>query len=394
MRILEIHKFYYPRRGAERHFLDCIGLLKQAGHDVAVFTMDDERNVSRENKKYFVSYVGYNRDDSGLWERLKGMGRLFWSFEARRKMQALIYHFRPEVAHTHNAYHQLSLSFFPLLKQKNIPLIMTVHDYAMISPDKDAYYPEVGKKYFKFLWMKKYGFGKRLLLVLKKYWEDWCGFYDCVDCFLVPSRYVENILLSAGVNKERIIVLPHFISETKDNGRAVEGITLPAKYLFSFGAISKEKGIGTLLRLSKVLDIPLLLAGQWESGPDLRQYPQARYIGTRTKAELNTLITRATAVVSASALPETFGLAALETIALGKPYFAFDTGALHEIIRSGFNGFLAQNEKMLQETVRAYISGARTYASKDDIRKDAEDRFGAETYMRRFEAAIAKIPKM
>lgn len=394
MRILEINKFYYPRRGAERHFLDCIELLKRAGHSVAVFTMDDKRNVSRENKKYFVSYVGYNRDDSNFWERLKGMGRLFWSFEARRKMQVLIRDFKPEVVHVHNAYHQLSLSFFPLLKQKNIPFVMTVHDYAMISPDKDAYYPEVGEKYWKFIGIKKYGFGKRFLLVVKKYWEDWCGFYDCVDCFFVPSRYVENILLSAGVNKERIIVLPHFILETENKNEAIKGITLPAEYIFSFGAISEEKGIKTLLQLSETLDIPLVLAGQWESGPELKEYPQARYIGTRTKAELNTLIAHATAVVSASELPETFGLAALETIALGKPYFAFDTGALHGIIRSGFNGFLAQNEKDLEEALQAYISGTQVYASKDDIRKDAEGRFGAETYMRRFEESIAKIKRI
>lgn len=393
MRILEINKFYYPRRGAERHFLDCIELLKRVGHDVAVFTMDDKRNVSHENEKYFVSYVGYNRDDSNFWERLKGIGRLFWSFEARRKMQALIRDFKPEVAHTHNSYHQLSLSFFPLLKQKNIPLIMTVHDYAMISPDKDTYYPEIGKKYFKFLWMKKYSFGKRLLLVMKKYWEDWYGFYDSVDLFLVPSRYVENILLSASVNKEKISVLPHFISETENKSETVGGVTLPATYLFSFGAISKEKGIETLLQVSKALDIPLLLAGQWESGPDLKEYPQASYIGMRTKAELNTLIAHATAVVSASELPETFGLAALETIAIGKPYFAFDTGALSEIIRDGFNGFLAQNEKALEEALSAYLSGTQEY-SEDAIRKDAEERFGEGAYMRRFGKSIAKIVKM
>jgi glycosyltransferase involved in cell wall biosynthesis len=215
-----------------------------------------------------------------------------------------------------------------------------------------------------------------------------------VDLFIVPSSYVENILLSAGIKKEKVVVLPHFIPEAKNKSTAVEGVTLPHRYLLSFGAISKEKGIETLLRISKVLDIPLLLAGRWESGPDLKRYQKTRYIGMRTKAELDTLIAHATAVVSASELPETFGLTALETIALGKPYFAFDTGALHEIVRNGFNGFLAQNEKILEETLRAYILGTRMYASKDDICQDALARFGQEAYMRRFEESIAKIVKM
>lgn len=388
MNILEVNKFFYQRRGAERHFLDLIDRLKRVGHSVAVFTMDDKRNVSHEYEQYSVSYVGYNRDDSNVWERWIGMGRLFWSCEARRKMKALIRDFRPDVVHVHNSYHQLSLSFFPLVKQAGIPLIMTVHDYVMISPDKDAYYPEVGKKYWKFLWMKKYGFSKRLLLVLKKYWEDWYGFYDSVDRFLVPSRFVENILLSVGVKKEKITVLPHFISETASQCETVEGIMLPPRYLFFFGAISEEKGIRTLLKLSEIVGIPLVLAGKWESGPDLAGYPEASYIGMRTKGELNTLITGAAAVVNASTLPETFGLAALETIALGKPYFAFDTGALSEIIQNGFNGFLAQDEVSLTIAVQTYLSGAQVYAGEEDIRKDANERFGEEIYMKKLEGIV------
>lgn len=386
MRIIEATKFHYFRRGTSRHYFDLIAALERHGHQVASFSMRSKEVLPSQWKKYFVSYVGYNQNDSNLWERLKGVGRLFWSFEARQKMAALIRDFQPDIVHVHGAYHQLTLSFFPLVKKMGIPLIMTVHDYAMISPDKDAYYPEVGKHYFKFLFIKKYGIGKRLLLVIKKYWEDWYGFYDCVDHFIVPSQYVENILLSAGVAKEKMTVLLHFISETENKNETVKEVVLPARYLFFFGAISKVKGIETLLRLSLALDTPLLLAGRFESGPDLKGYPKVSYLGMRTKGELNTLITHAAAVIGATLSPEPFGLTALETIALGKPYFALDTGAIHEIIKNGFNGFLAPNEKMLEETLRAYLSGAQTYASEADIRKDASERFGEEAYIQKFEA--------
>jgi len=385
MRIIEATKFHYFRRGTSRHYFDLIAALERHGHEVASFSMRSKEMLPSRWEKYFVSYVGYNENDSNFWQRVKGVGRLFWSFEARRKMAALIRDFRPEVVHVHGAYHQLSLAFFPMVKRMGLPLIMTVHDYAMISPDKDAYYPEVGKRYWKFLLIKKYGFGKRLLLVIKKYWEDWYGFYDYVDRFIVPSRYVESVLLSARVKKEKMIVMLHFISDTENQSETVKDAVLPPQYLFYFGAISKVKGVETLLRLSAALNMPLLLAGRFESGPDLKKYPQVSYLGMRTKGELNTLIARATAVVGATKSPEPFGLTTLETIALGKPYFALATGALSEIIQSGFNGFLASDEKELEEVLRAYIQGTRTYASEEDIRRDAKERFGEEAYIRKFE---------
>ena len=40
MRILEINKFFYLRRGAERHMLDVIDLLRKRGHEVAVLSME------------------------------------------------------------------------------------------------------------------------------------------------------------------------------------------------------------------------------------------------------------------------------------------------------------------------------------------------------------------
>ncbi len=391
MRILEVNKFFYMRRGAERHFLDLIALLKKNAHEVAVFSMRHPENLASEWERYFVSHVGYNDDDSTFWERVIGMGRLFWSFEARRNFHRLLIDFKPDVVHVHNAYHQLSLSFFPLVEQLGVPFLMTVHDYAMISPDKDAYYPEVGQQYWKFLRVKKYGFGKRLLLVLKKYWEDFFGFYDAVDRFIVPSHFVEQILLSAGISKNRIVVIPHFISEQDVAPKEIVDFEIPEKYLFSFGALSYEKGIETLLHLSTEIKIPIVFAGRMEGAFDFEKYPFVKYIGTRTKGELQTLIRKSMAVVSASTLPETFGLTALETIALGKLYFALDRGALSEIIRNGENGFLAKNQEMLADVVRKFLAGEIIFSDDDEIRRRVEERFGSSVYLAQFKVLVGAL---
>ncbi|MDO8565724.1 MAG: glycosyltransferase [Candidatus Moranbacteria bacterium] len=388
MRILEVNKFYYPRRGAERHFLDCINLLKQTGHSVAVFTMDDKRTVSRENEKYFVSSVGYNGSDSNFLSRLRGIGRLFWSFEARRKMRALIRDFRPELVHVHNAYHQLSLSFFPLVKEAGIPLIMTVHDYAMISPDKDAYYPAVGKQYFKFLWIKKYSLAKRMLLVMKKYWEDWYGFYAFVDCFIVPSRFVENILLSTGIKKEKMIVLPHFIKNEKRESVSSEAPT-DAPYALYFGAITEEKNIRELTAIFEELRFPLYLAGV--KGMDIAEGKYVKYVGEKDTEVLRVLIGQALFVVSATRLPETFGLVALEANSLGKPFFGYATGAFPEIIDNGKNGWLVGSRGELKEKIVDFISGVIHSDSPDKISGNAKEKYGAENYMKKFEQLVGLV---
>lgn len=391
MRILEVNKFYYARRGAERHFLDLIALLEKYGHTVAVFSMRHAENLATSWEKYFVSSVGYHGDDATFFRRMIGILRLFWSCEARRKFKSLLQDFKPDVVHVHNAYHQLSLSFFPLVRRAGIPLILTVHDYALISPDKDAYYPEVGRQYWKFLRVKKYGFGKRLLLVLKKYWEDFCGFYDFVDRFIVPSHFVERTLLSAGIGKDRIVVIPHFISDRKVAPADISDIDMPDRYLLYFGALSPEKGIGTLLNLSRDLNIPVLLAGRMEQNTDFREFSLVQYIGVRTQAELQTLIRKSIGVVSASTLPETFGLTALETIALGKPYFALDRGALSEIISNGENGFLAKDETDFIAHVRKFLAGEISLSTDEMIRKMAQENFGEEAYMKQFNHLVKSI---
>ncbi len=385
MKILEINKFFSARRGAERHFLDLITLLEKHGQEVAVFSMRHPENMPSPWEKYFVSHVGYNSDDSTLCERIMGTGRLFWSFEARRNMKAIINDFRPELVHVHNAYHQLSLSFFPIIKKAGIPLVMTVHDYVMISPDKDTYYPEVGRQYWKFLLVQKYSIGKRLLLIVKKYWEESCGFYDNVDHFIIPSRYVKNIFLSAGVSEEKMTVLPHFIPESDEGSGENRERKLPKEYLFSFGAISKEKGIDTLLQISASTHIPLVLAGRIEGDFDVEKYPNVIYLGMQNRFELNGLIKNAAAVVSASELPETFGLTALETVSLGKPFFALDRGALSEIITNGENGFLAKDRAELETIINRFLSGEIRVATPEILRNTASERFGARTYLGQFQ---------
>lgn len=396
MRILEINKFFYPRRGAERHMLDVAHMLEKRGHEVRIFSMVHEENLPHVFSKYFVSYVGYNKDDSTFWQRVIGVGRLFWSFEARNKIEKLLTEWRPDVAHLHNIYHQFSPSILGPLRKRGIPVVLTVHDYNLISPDKDAYYPKVGKTYWKFLFMDKYGFMKRLLLVLKMYWNDFFQFYEKgVDYFIVPSEYVSAVLCDAGMPKKKIITWPHFIPDpdTLAQGEPVLLSRVPKEnFALYFGSLSKQKGVDRLIDIFENLQIPLVLVGNEEDGFIVPESALVYRIGKQSKREISEWIQRASLVVSASSLPETFGLIALESIAEGRAFFGLKKGALPEIITQGKNGYLAETLGELQIAIRKFFSGEMSFDSSR-IKNDALSLFGEKAYAERLETFFSEFKK-
>jgi glycosyltransferase involved in cell wall biosynthesis len=384
MKILEINKYNYAKGGADRHFLDVCALLESAGHSVVIFSMENSKNIFSPWQKYFVSYVGYNEKDSTFWQKVKGLFRLFYSFEAKSKIKKILADFQPEVVHFHNIYHQLSFSFIKEIKQKNIPLVMTVHDYALISPDHDEYLEAVGKQYWKFIFLsKKFFLFKRIILVLKCYFEDFIGWKGAVDVFISPSQFVAEKLVKAGIAKDKIVIIPHFILNTnsnehveqKENNNALE------RYAFYFGRISKEKGVLEMLDMFRRMGkIKLFLAGELAEDIEIISDEQVVYLGYLNKKQLKMYMEKADFCVSFSHLPETFGLIALESISRGKPFFGLNSGAFAEIIEWGGTGFICEDIFELETKIREMVEGKISF-SKEMIIKRAYERFGQEKYL-------------
>ncbi|NTW15082.1 MAG: glycosyltransferase family 4 protein [Candidatus Moranbacteria bacterium] len=394
MRILEVNKFCYGRRGAERHFLDVIGLLSRNGHDVAVFSMRDPRNCPTRHPEYLLSRAGFASDDhTGPREFAKGIGRLFWSFEGRRLMRRALEEFDPDIVHIHNAYHQLSPSFFPVIRNRGIPIVLTVHDYHIVSPDKDAYHDEVGTAYWKYLRIGRDPLPKRILLVLRAYADRLAGYYTRhVDVFIAPSRFVADTLIRAGIPARKIVVVPHFVSEEflPEAGSRVRAEVGP--YALYAGAVAPEKGIGNLVSVFEKLRYPLVLAGRRTM--DIPSSRYVRYAGDLTREELGPLMDGASFVVSASRLNETFGLIALEANAAGKAFVGYSVGAFPEMIENGVNGWLADTDKSFERSLEGLISGRKKMPEAKSLRRRSRERYGTDRYLRSLESvfrdAIAK----
>jgi len=134
MKVLLVNKYNFIKGGSDKYFLDLANLLsKQPGIKVAKFCMSHPQNLPDKYSRYFVS--GLNFDRFRLHDLFKYLGRVFYSFEAKRKFANLLDDFRPDIIHLHNIYHHLSPSILTAAKERRIPIIMHVHDYKLVCPN-------------------------------------------------------------------------------------------------------------------------------------------------------------------------------------------------------------------------------------------------------------------
>ena len=74
------------------------------------------------------------RADVPLRERAAHALSSVYSPSARRAMARLLDAHRPDVAHLHNVYHQLTLSIVDELASRRVPIVLTMHDWKIACP--------------------------------------------------------------------------------------------------------------------------------------------------------------------------------------------------------------------------------------------------------------------
>lgn len=394
MRILEINKYNFANRGADKHFLDVADLLKSKGHKLAVFSMKHPKNQESHWEKYFISEVGYT-DEYNFWQKIKGTLRMFYSLEAKRKIKRILNDFQPDIVHIHNIYHQLSPAILFEIKKRKTPIVMTVHDFKIINPNYNLYHNgkiydrcHDGKYYQCFLDKAvKNSYAKSFLAMLEMYWHNSIlkTYKKNIDLYIAPSVFVKNILIDWGIDENKIQVLPHFIPESNKIINSTDIPILPInrkleRYALYFGSISKDKGVDNLFDIFKYLSKPkLYLAGSNTDHLGLENLFNIKFLGHLRQNKLQEYIKNSEFIISASRLPETFGLIALEAISQGKPFVGFQAGAYPEIIENGINGFLVKDEKEMKEIIEKMEKGEINF-NAGEIKKRSNDKYNQEKY--------------
>ncbi len=337
------NKFFYMNGGSERVFFQERDFLIKQGHSVVDFSMDDVRNLPSDYENFFVPNINY-LNGGGVWEKVKQGISSVHSAVAVRKIEELVVQEKPEIAHLHNIYHQLTPSIIPVLKKHGIKIVLTLHDYKLICPSylalrRDKICTDCRGKYFfkPFLNNCQNSRSKGLLLSLEALWHQWRKSYEGIDCFITPSQFLAD-LTARRIACERLKILRNGIDVSKykpcygDQG-----------YALYFGRLSKEKGIETLLEAHGQIaaSLPQKVVGSGPLESDLQKaYPQANFLGYKSGQELNDLISKAAMVVVPSEWYENCSMVVLEAMAFGKPVIGSRIGGIPEQVDDGKTGFL------------------------------------------------------
>lgn len=346
--LLAINNYYYGRGGAETLFLEHNRMFEAIGWQVVPFAMRHAKNLPTPWAEYFPDEIEFG-EDYGLAAKLVRAPRVIYSLQARQRMRELLGAVRPHVAHAHNLYHHLSPSVLPLLKERGIPVVMTLHDlklacpaYTMMRDGQRCDSCRGGKLYNVALHRcVKGSLALSGLVMVEAYVHRALRLYEAnVERFVVPSRFLLDTLAAWGFARERFVHIPNFVDlerfqPARDAGR---------RFVYC-GRLDRLKGVETLLRAAAAARQPLTIAG---SGPDearLRGIAEQSgsdviFTGHLGKDALPRLIQEARALVLPSEVPENAPLAVLEAYAAGRPVIGAANAGIPELIREDETGAL------------------------------------------------------
>lgn len=346
--LLAINNYYYRRGGAETLFLEHNRMFEAIGWQVVPFAMRHPQNLPTHWAEYFPDEIEFG-EDYGLAAKLVRAARVVYSLQARRRMRSLLDAVRPDVAHAHNIYHHLSPSVLPLLKERGIPVVMTLHDlklacpaYTMMRGGEPCERCKDGKLYNVALnRCIKGSLALSGLVMVEAYVHRALRLYeDNVDRFVVPSRFLLDKLVEWGFARERFAHIPNFV----DPEQFKPGNEVGRRFVYC-GRLDRLKGVETLLRAAGAARQPLTIAG---SGPDearLRHIGEQAgtdviFTGHLNKDALLALVQDARAIVLPSEVPENAPLAILEAYAAGRPVIGAANAGIPELIRESETGAL------------------------------------------------------
>lgn len=347
-----------------------IEMLESHGHTAIPFAMRHPDNLPSDYSKYFVSQVDYrNTSGAGLFDFAKMARNIIYSSEAARKVRDLVRDTKPDIAHLHNIYHQLSPSICGVLRREGIPMVMTLHDQKLLCPMylalRDGKVCELcgGRKFYNAFRYRcvKGSRAKSAICTIEMYLHRWLGLYDRnIDLFIIPSRFLMGKLLEhKRLPPERMVHIPNAL-----NLDAFTPTYSNDGYCLFVGRLAHYKGIMTLLRaMALTPSVKLKVVGEGEARAEAEEFKRSNSLdnvtfeGFMTGEALREIVRKSSFVIVPSECYENCPMTVLEAFATGKPVIGSRLGGIPEIIDDGVNGLLFEpgNADDLAEKI-SYLS--------------------------------------
>ena len=363
MKVILVNKFHYRKGGSETYYFDVAEGLRELGHEVHFFAMEGPNNEPCEDSDLFVSAKDYN-GPTGLGQKVSSVTSLVYSREAKRKFQELCERVHPDVVHMNLVHRQITLSILdaPYIKEHNVPIVFTAHDYIPVCPSYvmldgrgevcDAC---LGGHFLNCLKRKcvKGSTAKSGMAFAEAEFLKLTGAYRKIDRIIAPSEFMRAKLLEGGFPPDQVVRMQNFakgevLASARDAGDRTDWDN---PYLLFFGRLSKEKGVDVLVEAATSLPEGwrLIVAGD---GPDREALEHAvgespvfgriGFVGFKSGDELRRLISGAVFSVAPARWRENMPYSIVESMAYGTPVVGTRIGGIPELVQEGCTGFLAE----------------------------------------------------
>lgn len=314
------------------------GLVKR-GHEVFAITTSPNRKRTEETingvKIYRINlfnlYPMYTHQEQPAWIKpiwhVIDLWNPFAYFTVKRILKAEM----PAVVHINN-FKGLSLSVFSAVKQLNLPLIFTAHDFSLLCPRANLLH----------------GSGEICTRPSR-----WCTLYRRIQNYLVenkpdlvtaPSQFALDTLKASGLFEAvETVKVPNAIeidneSEKKDYG------TLDILYV---GSLSRHKGVHLLLNAFKALksdNIRLHIVGSGKDEVEFKNLAgsdsRIGFYGFKEGVELLQLYRKANITIVPSLCYDNSPMVIYESLMNGTPVIGSRIGGIPELVEEGYNGIL------------------------------------------------------
>ena len=399
MKILQINNYGYIRGGSDRYFVELGKLLSTKGNDVIFFTSRDRRNIV--DSLYAVK--GFNIDAPAVTD----LCRFFYSIDAKNKLKKLIKDQMPDIAHLHIYYGQITPSILSVLKNNDIPIVQTLHEYKLFCPvslfvregnicekcANGSYWNVVRYR------CNRGSLMRSIVSGVEAYFSALLGVKKAIDHFIAVSNFLRTKVINHGIPSDKITTVYNFVPDDmfSDNNQ-------PGGYFLYYGRIEKIKGIETLIKAVEPLrQFNLYIVGRgealevYERVVKERRLDNVKFLGFKSGDELKKIIAGALCVIVPSECYETFGLTVVESFAQCKPVIASNMGGLPELVTDGVDGFIFEPGNVEQLREKMYWMATHNKEAVEMGRngyKKARERFSSERHYEEIMMVYQKVMRL
>lgn len=351
MRILQLNNSEVIGGGSDRVYQLTTRILLDREHDVATLSCGDQPFDSRKTT-VLLPRNGYYSPNP--FQTLSNIRDFIYRPNAAEAIEGLVHSFKPDIAHLHIFYGQLSSSVIDALRRLKVPCVMTVHEYRLLCPISTLYTQRQGVCEMCASGVKRHAFSLRCnrgspfasLLSAGESWirDRYFNYLDHIDHFFMVSEFCRNKHAEylPGIF-QKSSVLYNFIGD-QDLADAPYDVPDDAPFLYA-GRLSYEKGVALLcsafrdrpqqrLRIAGVGPLTESLSAEFADCSNIQ------FLGKLAANQLKEEMRQAKFTVVPSEWYENNPMSVLESFGMGTPVIGADIGGIPELVRPGSTGII------------------------------------------------------